>query len=91
LKRLADDTLSFVDDTFYSEWQAIKQEFNECYPLYHYARSIQMEIKQLEREVRNIHKALAWKLFSPLWLLDDFLRARRRVQRQYKRLSKAYG
>lgn len=91
MQRLADDSLSFVDDAFYSEWQAIKQEFNQHYPLYHYTRSVQMEIKQLEREVRNIHKTLAWKLFSPLWLLDDFLRARRRVQRQYKRLSKAYG
>jgi hypothetical protein len=91
LKRLADDTLSFVDDEFYTEWQSIKQEFNDHYPLYFYARSIQMENKQLERELRGIRKALPWKLFSPLWLLDDFLRARRRAGRQYKRLTKAYG
>jgi hypothetical protein len=90
MKQLADDTLSFTADTFCSEWRAIKVEFDKQYPLYHYAHTLQMENKQLERELRGIRKALPWKLFSPLWWLDNFLRGRRKLGRQYKRLAKAY-
>lgn len=91
LKLLADDKITFADNEFITEWQRIRTEFYEQYPLYRYADSVLKNNLQLQREIRTIKKSLAWKLLVPLWRLDELLRKRRKKSRMHKRLAKAYG
>lgn len=91
MSRLAADTLSFADDEFFAECQAVKNEFYHLYPLYQYANTVLKHNLQLEREIRTIRKSWPWKFLRPLTWLDDYLRQQRQRGRMHKRLMKAYG
>ncbi|HTM63834.1 MAG TPA: hypothetical protein VL360_04975, partial [Gammaproteobacteria bacterium] len=67
LKLLAEDKITFADNEFITEWQSIRTEFYEQYPLYLYADLVLKDNLQLQREIRAIKKSLAWKLLVPLW------------------------
>lgn len=73
------------------EYEAVKNEFYDLYPLYQYANLILKENLQIEREIRTIRKSWLWKLLTPLCWLDDYLRQQRQRGRLHKRLTKAYG
>lgn len=91
MNKLATDTMTFADDAFFVECQAVKKEFYDLYPLYQYANKVLKDNLQIEREIRTIRKSWLWKLLTPLCWLDDYLRQRRQRGRLHKRLMKAYG
>lgn len=88
--QLARDEMRFNGDAFLSAWQEIKNEFAKVYPIYCYLHGLTKRTKQLERDLRTIHRSIPWKLIYPLRIIDDALRGRRRKSREKNRLVKIY-
>ena len=86
MMRLAQDTLTFADNEFFSEWQAIKNDFARLYPLYDYAHSLSKENHILGREIRIIRKSIPWKLCYPFRLLTQAFW----LKRKNKNMAQAY-
>lgn len=86
LVKLAQDELSWEDETFVMTWQEIINEFEEFYSFYDYVDSLQQKITQLEKSLHRIHKSRLWKMIAPLRKLNDKLRERRNEKRLIKEL-----
>lgn len=82
LMKLAQDEITFDDEAFRTPWQKIKNEFMKIYPVYDFIRVLHLRNKDLERELRSIHKSILWKLLSPLRSLKRLVRAPKAVKRQ---------
>ncbi|TAK79319.1 MAG: hypothetical protein EPO11_00150 [Gammaproteobacteria bacterium] len=88
--QLAQDEITSEHEAFLSSWQEIKNELEEIYSVYCYVDKLLKRIHQLENQLRNINKSIAWKMLYPLRKVDDLLRARRKDIRKLNRLLKAY-
>lgn len=91
LVQLANDEIQFSDAGFISRWKQLENELNEIYPTYLYLDKVLKENNQLRRQLKSIHKTWLWKLYSPIKIVYDQLRAKQRQKRSEKRLAKAYG
>lgn len=90
LLQLATDQLSFADAAFTKEWQDIKLAFAAKLPLYLHARNLLVRNQSHERRLRRINRSVVWSLLKPLWLIDDWFRARRVQARHKRRFGGAY-
>lgn len=86
LKCVAKDEMDLESSSFSNAWQEVKTEFEKIYPVYTYIDSLLKKNKKMERELRSIRRSLPWKLFYPLRIIDDALRAMRRKAREKRRL-----
>lgn len=88
--KVANDEILLNGDEFSQEWQKLKNEFYEVYPVYCYLNLLLKKNKQYEREMRTIRRSLPWKLAYPLRVIDDALRAIRKKSRERRSLIKTY-
>lgn len=91
LVKLAKDEVRFDSEEFYTAWRAIKDEFDEIYPVYCYIDTLLQKNKSLVRANRSLHRSIPWKLIYPLRIVDNFLRQYRKRARVKKRLNRSYG
>ena len=91
LQKMARDEIIFDSPEFTTAWQGIKNEFNTMKPLYSYVGSLLNRNKAVSRENRKIAKSLPWRLIYPLRLVDDALRAMRKIARKRRKLAKIHG
>lgn len=86
LMRVARDELSLESDEFKQAWQQVKANYAAQLPVYQYVDSLLMDAKQLQRHIRHMRNAWSWKLMTPFRLLEDKLRAYRRVRKEQQRI-----
>src|SRR3990167_9046860 len=91
LMKLARDDMQFETEAFKAAWDEIKVEFDQSYPLYHYARSLQGQNHKMKNELQGIHHSFSWKITYPLRALHGALRAYRRKLKNQRLLEDLYA
>lgn len=87
LWQVANDVVQLDDANFAATWQEVQAEFTSLTPLYVYMDTLIQRNNALKKSLRTLYKSRLWKLMSPLRLLDDSLRARRKRLKQKKLLQ----
>lgn len=90
LVRLSKDEIKFNTPEFTTEWQQIKQAFDDHYSVYCYIDSLILRSKNLKRNLRSIKRSVPWKLLYPLRMVDNVVRKLRHKMRERNKLAKAY-
>ncbi len=90
LLQLAKDEISFQHEKFIIEWAEIKSELQKIYPLYSYMDVVLKRQKAITRELSRMKKSIIFKLFYPLYWIDDKFRQKRIMKRAKTKLITAY-
>lgn len=90
LSAVAADEIQFTSTTFVQAWQALMQEFEQAYPLYHYcARLLERNIAQ-QKELALVHRSWGFRLSYPLRQIKQFFRKQRKQKRYLRLLQEIY-
>lgn len=91
LTRLANDTLSFDDVAFHTQWQQLMDCYRQVEPMYAYMDEVGKQNRTLEKRLRSIRRSIPWKLTYPIRFVDEYFRQWRRKIRENKKLMRSYG
>lgn len=79
LLKVAKDGLVFESAEFAAKWQPICADHAKVCPMYAFIDQLLLDQTETEAALRFIRQSLLWRMMSPLRMLDDYLRKRRRL------------